>query len=199
MQRTIRYLSHPQVSVDPNTPVPDWSLNEVGKARVDVLAKSGVLAGTKLIVSSAETKAIETATPLVSAIECGFEIREQMHENDRSATGFLPPDEFETVPDQFFAQPTKSVRGWETAQEAQTRIVAEVKESLRKNPVGDILFVGHGGVGTLLFCHLSGHDISREYDQGPGGGGCIFEFSDLQDRPKKRWQAIESWIEVIGR
>lgn len=199
MQRTIRYLSHPQVYVDPNTPIPEWSLNEAGKNRVDVLAKSGLLAGTKLIVSSAETKAIETATPLVSAIGCDFDIRNKMHENDRSATGFLPPDEFETVADQFFAHPTASVRGWETAQAAQSRIVAEVEDCLRKTPVGDILFVGHGGVGTLLFCHLSGYDISREYDQGPGGGGCIFEFSDFQDRPKKRWQTMESWIEANGR
>lgn len=199
MERKIRYLSHPQVCVDPNTPVPEWSLNEVGRQRVDVLANSGLLAGTKRIISSAETKAIETASPLVSALGCDFEIRDQMHENDRSATGFLPPDEFETVADEFFAYPTKSVRGWETAHAAQTRIVAEVEDCLRSNPVGDLLFVGHGGVGTLLFCHLSGHGISRDYDQGPGGGGCVFEFSDHQTRPNEPWQTIESWIEANGR
>jgi len=198
VQRTIRYLSHPQVCIDPSTPVPEWSLNEVGKNRVELLAKSGVLANTQLLVSSAETKAIETASPLVAAIQCQFEIREKMHENDRSATGFLPPDEFEAVADQFFAHPTKSVRGWETAQAAQSRIVSEVEDCLSKNPEGDILFVGHGGVGTLLFCHLSDHHISREFDQGPGGGGCYFEFSGLQERPKQSWQALENWMEADG-
>lgn len=40
----------------------------------------------------------------------------QPRENDRSSTGFLPPEEFEVVADAFFAQPGVSVRGWETAQ-----------------------------------------------------------------------------------
>lgn len=31
-----------------------------------------------------------------------------MHENDRSATGFLPPPEFEAVANQFFANPHKA-------------------------------------------------------------------------------------------
>lgn len=199
MNRTVRYLSHPQVCVDPRTPVPEWSLNDIGKRRIDHLAKSGALEGTQLIVSSAEIKAIETASPLVSALGCPLEIREQMHENDRSATGFLPPDEFETVANQFFAHPTTSVRGWETAADAQSRIVAEVHDCLRKNPDGDILFVGHGGVGTLLFCYLSGFAVSRAYDQGPGGGGCYFEFSGMQDRPKQRWQTIETLIDAGRR
>jgi len=194
MQRTIRYLSHPQVSIEPSKPVPEWSLNEVGKRRVERLAKSGVLANTQLIVSSAETKAIETASPLVAAIQCDFEIREKMHENDRSSTGFLPPEEFETVADQFFADPTKSVRGWETAQAAQSRIVSEVEDCLSLCPEGDILFVGHGGVGTLLFCHLSDCEISREFDQGPGGGGCFFEFAAMQQRPLQPWQPLENWM-----
>ena len=35
---------------------------------------------------------------------------------------------------------------------------------------GDIAFVGHGGVGTLLLLSLSGREISREADQSAGGG-----------------------------
>jgi hypothetical protein len=49
-----------------------------------------------------------------------------MHENDRSATGFLPPDEFETVANRLFAEPLVSIRGWERAIDAQLRIVREV-------------------------------------------------------------------------
>ncbi len=195
MQSTVRYLSHPQVLIDPATPIPRWSLNEHGKRRVDALAQSGALIGTKLIVSSAETKAIETASPLAEALGCHLEIREKMHENDRSSTGFLRPDEFETVADQFFAYPDQSVRGWETAQSAQTRIVMEVRGCLHEHSDGDVLFVGHGGVGTLLFCHLSGCPISRKYDQGPGGGGCFFEFSSMHSKPKSLWQPLENLIQ----
>ncbi len=191
MKRIVRYLSHPQVVVDPLKKIPDWSLNDVGKSRVKALAKSGALVGTNTVISSAETKAIETASPLAKALGCEVTIREKMHENDRSATGFLPPAEFETVADQFFAHPDKSVRGWETAVSAQSRIINEVRECLRSHLDGDILFVGHGGVGTLLYCYLSGLPISRKYDQGVGGGGCFFEFVNLQSEPKSHWQAME--------
>ena len=173
----VRYLSHPQVLIDPAKPVPTWSLSEVGAKRVAVLAASSALSGTKHLISSSETKAIETATPLAEALDCRLMVREAMHENDRSATGFLPPDEFESVADQFFAHPHKSVRGWETAKAAQGRIVKEVHDCLKTCSFGDVLIVGHGGVGTLLFCHLSDAQISRKFDQGAGGGGCYFEFT----------------------
>jgi hypothetical protein len=48
-------------------------------------------------------------------------------ENDRSATGFLPPEEFERVADEFFGSPEKSARGWERAGDAQVRIVRAVE------------------------------------------------------------------------
>jgi broad specificity phosphatase PhoE len=150
--------------------------------------------GTKTIISSAETKALETAYPLTDALGCELLIRINMHENDRSSTGFLPPDDFETVADQFFAHPDMSVRGWETATAAQARIVEEVTECLRIPSDGDLLFVGHGGVGTLLFCYLSDRPISRKFDQGAGGGGCYFEFSDQQRMPMHRWQPMENLI-----
>ena len=30
MTRTVRYLTHPQVLIDPATPIPDWSLSAAG-------------------------------------------------------------------------------------------------------------------------------------------------------------------------
>ena len=191
MSQIVRYLSHPQVAIDPNTPVADWSLNEIGRERVVNLARSGALSGTRHIFSSGETKAIETATPLAKALGCSLVINEAMHENDRSATGFLPPEEFECVANQFFARPQESVRGWETASAAQSRIVSEVRDCLKQCCDGDILLVGHGGVGTLLFCYLSDVRISRTYDQGAGGGGCYFEFTPQLEKPLTGWQALE--------
>ena len=72
-----------------------------------------------------------------------------MHENDRSATGYLPGPEFEATADRFFAEPQISVRGWERAIDAQARILGAVAETLARHPGGDLLLVGHGAVGTL--------------------------------------------------
>lgn len=192
MPATVRYLTHPQVLIELLMDVRKWSLNRVGSERVSALAaRLGSLSDTRRVVSSSETKAIETASPLALALGVELEVRPQMYENDRSATGFLPPAEFEAVADQFFAEPAISVRGWETAEDAQRRIVADVEACLAGPQEGDVLFVGHGGVGTLLFCALSGFRIDRRFDQGPGGGGCWFEF-DLQTRnPQREWQPME--------
>ena len=189
---TARYLTHPQVQIDPEVPVPLWSLNDIGRRRVDRLVSNlGQLAATTRIVSSDEVKAIETAKPIANALRIELEIRPRMHENDRSATGFLPPAEFEMVADQFFANPTESIRGWETAQAAQTRIVSEVTACLEGHCAGDLLFVGHGGVGTLLLCAIRGLEISRRYDQGQGGGGCWFAFESLKRQRGGGWMPIE--------
>lgn len=191
MRRTVRYLTHPQVQIDPAVDVPLWSLNAIGAGRVAALAGSGALAGTTSVISSGETKAIETAEPLASALGCSVQIRQSMHENDRSATGFLPPEQFEAVADAFFSEPERSVRGWETAAHAQARILRDFNTCIAEHGAGDLLLVGHGGVGTLLYCHLAGLPISREYDQGPGGGGCYFECDVDAPVPRTGWQPME--------
>jgi broad specificity phosphatase PhoE len=194
MDFIIRYLTHPQVDIDPNKDVATWSLNGLGRQRIATLVDCNALAGTQRIISSAETKAVETATPLANSLACELEVRPLMGENDRQATGFLPPAEFETVADQFFANPDQSVRGWETASAAQSRILSEVQHCLNSHTGGDVLFVGHGAVGTLLYCALAGLPISRDYDQGPGGGGCFFEFTNEARTPLSRWQPLERLV-----
>src|SRR6185295_18990407 len=125
MVSRVCYLTHPQVEIDPAVPVPEWSLSALGRNRVIALAAAGWLSGTSQIITSAEGKAVETAEILAAALGLSIEVREAMHENDRSATGFLPPAEFDVVVDAFFANPTTSVRGWEPAIDAQVRIVRE--------------------------------------------------------------------------
>lgn len=165
----IRYLTHPEVQIDPDVPVPSWGLSNRGAERVAALVDAGWLAGTTQIISSAEVKAIETATPIAAALKVTLEVREKMHENDRSATGFLRPEEFEQVADAFFADPDSSTRGWERAIDAQARIVREAETVLSRKQQGDVLFVGHGAVGTLLLCHYSNLEIDRTHDQTSGG------------------------------
>ena len=186
-----RYLTHPQVAIDPQRDIPLWHLSESGYARVAALVARQALVGTTRVISSDETKALETARPLADLLGCPVEIRPAMHENDRSATGFLPPAEFEATADLFFGNPTLSVRGWETAAHAQQRVVRGFETCLSMAAKGDILFVGHGAVGTLLYCHLAGLPISRMHDQGPGGGGSFFEITCENPRPTCGWRPIE--------
>ena len=186
----VRYLTHPQVKIDPSVPVPSWGLSDVGHARVSALIEAGWLSGTTEIVSSGERKAVETAEPIAAALGVKLDMREAMHENDRSATGFLEASDFERVADEFFAHPSASVRGWERAVDAQERIVREAETILARASDGDVLLVGHGAVGTLLFCHYAGLSISRVHDQ-QDGGECYFSLAKEGRRVLHPWRRME--------
>ncbi|NTF06284.1 histidine phosphatase family protein [Agrobacterium rubi] len=187
------YITHPQVRIDADVPVPDWGLSDLGIERA---RKASALPWAKTlhrIVSSTENKAIETAQILASVSGVVVETVPEMHENDRSATGFLPPDRFEAAADWFFAHPQASYKGWETAIDAQARIVSAVGAILSSHdPAQPIAFVGHGGVGALLKCHLAGSEITRTQDQPPGGGN-LFCFSLADRRITCDWTAMETW------
>ena len=60
-------------------------------------------------------------------------------------------------------------------------MTSKVDAFLTGPQVPNVLFVGHGAIGTHLFCALSDIRIDRRVDQGLGGEGCWFEF-DLQER-----------------
>ncbi|MCX8995730.1 phosphoglycerate mutase family protein [Rhizobiaceae bacterium BDR2-2] len=187
------YITHPQVTIDPDIPVPRWSLSDGGRARVEAAARQAWVQRLGRIVSSDETKAVETADILARAAGVPVEIAGDTHENDRSATGFLPPPDFEKAADQFFARPEQSFRGWERAADAQARIVSAVTRILdAHDPQVPIAFVGHGGVGTLLKCHLQRRPIARDEDQS-GGGGNLYCFSLADRRVSCNWTPIEDW------
>ena len=185
------YLSHPQIVIDPHTPVPQWHLSDKGRARLDALVGKGWIAGLRRIVSSDETKAIETAIAIGTLTGLPHDVLPDLHENDRSSTGFIEPDAFEAAADAFFASPETSYRGWERAADAQSRIVAAVTAIARAGE-GPVLFCGHGGVGTLLKCHLKGAAISRNEDQ-PGGGGNVYAFDPLAPRCLGDWTPLETF------
>ncbi len=187
------YLTHPQVAIDANVPVPEWSLSEKGRDRIVAARNNTWLTQVKRIVSSEERKAIETAELIGEVLGLQVEVRPDMGENDRSATGFITPDKFEAAADAFFATPTESWNGWEKAADAQSRIVAAVAKALSEpGAESPVLFVGHGAVGTLLKCHIAGRPISRREDQ-PGGGGNLYAFDFSAPKLLGEWTPIESF------
>lgn len=194
------YVSHPQVRMDPNVPVPLWGLSAEGRQRAERFARSGAVPAGAMIFSSRERKAQELAEILAAVAGTLVLTDHLMGENDRSATGFLPPALFEAAADRFFAEPHASIDGWERAIDAQRRIVATVRTALGSVPAETAaIFCGHGAVGTLLKCHVAERPIERSQDQGrtggTGGGNC-FVF-DL-DTPELHcdWTRLEDFAPV---
>ncbi len=185
---SVFFITHPEVVIDPAVPVPRWHLSDRGIARMRTLGRSPALGGVASIWASGETKAIEAAGILAGALILPVAIEPDLHENDRSATGYLPPPKFERVADAFFARPNESVRGWERAVDAQSRIVAAVERVLAAAPPGDVAIVAHGGVGALLLCRLLDVPIAREHDQ--PGQGSFFSFERASRRVLEGWAPI---------
>ncbi len=115
-----------------DVPVPRWPLSELGKQRMRAGLRQPWVRDITAIYCSTEQKAIDGAAILAEHLSLPFHEVEALGENDRSATGFLPPDEFERVADQFFGSPDKSIRGWERAVDAQSRIVRAVEEIAKR-------------------------------------------------------------------
>ncbi len=100
----VRYITHPDVVIDPVTPVPQWRLSELGRQR--------------------------------------------------------------------------------------RRIVTALEDLLDAAAAGpDIAVVGHGGVGTLWYCHLAGVPIERRWDQ-PGQGHYL-TVDGASRRRQRGWRPIE--------
>ena len=144
------------------------------------------------IVSSAERKALDTAGLLAEQLGLPVEVRPDTGEIDRSAAGFLPPEEFEAVADACFAEPMVSARGWERAVDAQARVAASLADLLTGSGP-DVVVVGHGGVGTFWYCHLAGLPIERRLDQ-PGQG---HYFTVEDGRPRHHWRPIDQLDEQL--
>ena len=188
--RRLVFLTHPEVVIDPAVPVPRWHLRPEGVAKLRRFAASGALAGIGAVWASTEAKAIETAGILAAARGLGVRVREDLGENDRSSTGYLPPAEFERMADAFFANPTESVRGWERAVDVQARILGAVRALVAAETApGDILVAAHGAVGALLRGHLLGAPISRALDQPAPGCWFALEVPELR-LVTPEWQVL---------
>lgn len=183
------FITHPEVEIDKSVPVPRWRLSDPGVRRMRAFVGSAAVAKVTEVWASSETKAIEAAGLLAARFGIPVHVHHELSENDRSATGFLPPAEFETVADAFFAFPLESVRGWETAAAAQARIARAVEAILAaRSTTGDVAIVAHGAVGTLLMCQYLGRPISRALDQ--PFQGHYWSFDPATREVLHEWKAI---------
>jgi broad specificity phosphatase PhoE len=182
------FITHPEVVVEAETAVPRWHLSDKGVHRMRAFASGPNPGKLSAVWASTETKAIEAAGILAAQFGLPVLVHHGLHENDRSATGFLPPPEFDRMADVFFARSEESVRGWERAVDAQARVATAVDDILQRFSGENIAFVSHGGVGTLLLCKYLGIPISRTADQ--PFQGHFWGFDIVTRRVFHRWREI---------
>jgi broad specificity phosphatase PhoE len=187
----IWYLSHPQVVIDPAVPVPEWGLSDKGRERVTELALTGWPQDAVTILTSPEVKARETAALLAAPRGLEVTVVPKSGEVDRSSTGYVPHDQHEALADALFAHPDISACGWETAKAAQHRVVTALSPFLVPD-AGPTVIIGHGGVGTLLWCHIANLAISRAEDQPGVGHVWCANWATGGLVPLHPWRSLES-------
>lgn len=195
------YVTHPEVVIDPNVATPRWGLSSTGRSRAERFANHPLVRDLTRLVSSTETKALELAAILAKGCDAPVDSGDKFDENDRRSTGFVPAARFEELADALFGRPDESAEGWETARDAQRRVVEGFTEVLASHdatrPIG---FTGHGAVGTLLKCHLGGLAIARSEDQrriGNPGGGNVFVVRLSDRKLLTDWIPMEDLPEAI--
>ncbi len=188
---TAYYFTHTQIRVDPTIPVVEWSLSDEGRARILRVTGAPWLSKVNRIVASGEYRTVEAAEIFARRRCVPMEVNTALRDGDRPREEFLSVIELDKAIDVFFAHPDESARpGWETARDAQKRMAAAMEAELaaRSGP-GDVLYIGHGRIGTLLLSHLAGLPISREHYQ-PTQGGNLFGFDCTSRKVLFRWRVM---------
>jgi broad specificity phosphatase PhoE len=132
-----------------DAPAREWPLSEEGRQACEAFA--GRLAAYRVtaILSSAETKARETAAILAARLGLTPDIDADLNEHWRENVQYLGRPEFEAAIWRLFAEPDALVFGQETATQAYTRFAGAVRRALAAHVDGDVALVTHGTVMSL--------------------------------------------------
>ena len=102
------------------------------------------------MVSSGESKAVETAEIAASCLGIGCSVYPGLHEHDRTGVPFLGDEEFAQAAKDFFENSDRFVWGNETTEEAGDRFEGAVRGVLDERGEEVVAMVAHGTVISLL-------------------------------------------------
>lgn len=168
MIRPVKYLilvKHSLPEILEDLPAREWHLSEVGQRRARELAKKLIQYEPKIIVSSFEPKARETASVLAEGLGLEFHELDGLHEHDRSGSPYYSKDEFQNLVQKFFEKPGELVFGNETADFALARFRKAVDLALNLYASKNIAIVAHGTVISLYVSWMTGcnsYDLWKE-------------------------------------
>lgn len=166
-------ITHPDVVIDPKQAIDEWILSEKGIDRAKALMSEPFWKDISAIYSSTEPKARAVAEMAAHKFYIPIFERECLVEIDRSSTGFMPFDEFMTVVNDFFKNPDKSCKGWETARAAMKRVSECTEQIMKKHTGENIALVGHGAAFALLLSYIKG--VEPTFDLCQDGVGFVSE------------------------
>ena len=156
LSRRLVLVRHSNPGIEPDRPASEWRLDEVGRRRSGLLAHRLHGFSPRVVWSSREPKAVETAEIVAAAFGVPVEIADGLEEHHRHGVPYFPTrDEFEGAVEQFSRSPDRLVLGTETAQQALSRFTAVIDGVIDAGQV-DTVVVTHGTVMTLYAASVAG-------------------------------------------
>lgn len=152
-------IKHASPEVVPTVPSEQWRLSERGRASCGPLAEALRAHAPRVVVSSEEPKAVETAELVAKHLSIPHETAADLYEHDRRDVPHMRSGEFISMIELFFRRPDELVLGAETANEARARFAAAIDEVMTRHPQGDVAVVSHGTVIALFL---------EQHGSGPG-------------------------------
>ena len=140
-------------------PANQWHLSPEGRRRCTPLAGRLSAYGLGAVISSQESKAVETGQIVSRTLGLPFETAPNLHEHERGVvTDLGSREDFEVQVAHFFEHPGRLVLGLETGYDACERFSAAVGGVMKRHPAGNVAIVSHGTVMTLFLANATGID-----------------------------------------
>jgi broad specificity phosphatase PhoE len=157
--RTLLLVKHATPKIEPAAPASTWPLSEEGRATCKDLAAAAARFEPAFVVASREAKAAETGLRAARVLRLPFSTAEGLHEHDRRDVPFFPRrEDFLARVRDFFARPSETVLGRESADAAFERFRAALDAVLDGRPTGNAIVVSHGTVIALYVSRVTGAD-----------------------------------------
>ena len=149
-------IRHSAVTIQKDVPSNAWRLSENGRFQAKALAVQFLHPKPDLILTSIESKAIETGQIMAQVWELPCHTFPNLHEHERGNNSFVDSREaWQGMVAAFLSQPSELVLGTETAVQAAMRFETAVKYAHTQFPDQKLAFVTHG---RILTAFLSQHN-----------------------------------------
>jgi broad specificity phosphatase PhoE len=156
MSRTLLFIRHSAVQIDPEKPAREWPLSEDGRSRTRRLVPQIASHKPACIITSEESKAVETGQIIAAELNLPWQTAPNLHEHDRQGVPFLADkEEFETAVARFFRHPDQLIFGNETANQVLERFDTAVHALIATYPTDTLAIVTHGTVLTLFLAYYN--------------------------------------------
>lgn len=150
-------IRHSKTKLAPETPIPLWVLSDEGIQLAQNLSSKQVIGDIKVMYSSLQTKAIETALLLAKPNQIPLKMCEDLTEVSSFTLKFFGAGKYEENVDSFYSGKIDKVGEGETIDEALGRFVKAVEKIIatERSKNDNVGLVSHGNILALFTAEFS--------------------------------------------